>query len=136
MTKSYTELLSLGTFAERFAYLQINQRVGDETFGSERWMNQRFYTSVEWKHLRDEIITRDLGCDMGLADYPVMGPVTIHHINPLRRVDLYRGTDKLMDPENLISVHPETHRKIHYGERYEPTPMVVERRPNDTAPWR
>lgn len=134
--KTYRELSRLTTFKERFSYLQIRQRVGDETFGSERWLNQRFYTSVEWKRVRDEIITRDLGCDMGLTDYPVMGPVTIHHINPLRREDLYRGSDRLMDPDNLISVHPETHRKIHYGDSYQPTKFVVERFTGDTIPWR
>ena len=136
--KSYTELSKLDTFEERLNYLSTHQNVGAPTFDSHRYLNQRFYQSSQWKSVRDKVIIRDNGCDMGLQDYPINGRVYIHHINPITEDELIRrDEDKLLNPENLICVSFATHNAIHYGDKsYAEAQNVTERKPNDTIPWR
>lgn len=133
---TYSELVSLPTFEERFAYLKLNGKVGINTFGSDRYTNQDFYRSAEWKRLRNHIFVRDLGCNLACKDYPIVGGFIVHHMNPLTIDDLEHSTEFLFNPEYLITVDLDTHNAIHYGvDRKEPSPFV-ERRPNDTCPWR
>lgn len=136
--KSYTELSKLTTFEERLDYLSTHQNVGAPTFDFHRYLNQRFYQSPQWKSVRDKVIIRDNGCDMGLQDYPINGRVYIHHINPITEDELIHGDeDKLLNPENLICVSFATHNAIHYGDKgYAEAQNVIERKPNDTIPWR
>ena len=136
--KSYQELLSFETFEERFEYLKLNGKVGEDTFGFDRYLNQKFYqTDAEWKSIRNKIIIRDDGCDLGIrvCEIPQGIPILIHHINPITVEDIKFRTARLLDPDNLISTIDHTHRAIHYGgapQRYH----FIERTPNDTAPWR
>lgn len=136
MVKTYSELIDLETFKERFEYLSLNGQVGEETFGTYRYLNQKFYTSNEWRRFRRDIIIRDDGCDLGIPGRVIHGKILIHHINPIDKYDIIHCTDKVMDPENVICVSHITHEAIHYGsldlipEEYTP------RRPNDTIPWR
>lgn len=135
--KSYSELLGLPTFQERFEYLAFNGKVADETFGAKRRVNQDFYRSYEWKRIRDLIIIRDGACDLGIQDRLIGGPVYIHHINPITLSDLETNyLQKLTDPENLICVSFETHNAIHYGNYDLVSKEFVEREPNDTCPWK
>lgn len=135
--RTYSELITLPTFEERFNYLRLDSRVGDVTFGCERYLNQRFYRSTEWKQLRDKIIVRDMGCDMALPGFEIHSPIYIHHMNPINTKDIYEMTDYLMNPEYLVCVKYTTHNAIHYGdETIIRTNVVTERRPNDTCPWR
>lgn len=116
--------------------MKIGGSVGQSTFGFDRYLNQDFYRSKEWKHLREEIFVRDFGCDLACRDRPIIGRYMIHHINPITSDDIVHSTDFLMSPEYLITVDPETHNIIHYGvEQVRPTPFV-ERRPNDMCPWK
>lgn len=135
MTKSYHELIRYSDFLDRFHYLQCCGIVGHPTFGSERWMNQRFYTSEEWKHVRRLVIERDDGCDLGCRDHPIKGRIMIHHINPLTPEVIEHGDDMLLDLDNLISCSLVTHNDLHFGNDSRAKPLV-ERRPNDTCPWR
>lgn len=137
MNKSYHELLRLQTFAERFNYLATHQNVGAPTFDSHRYLNQRFYKSPQWKSVRDKVIIRDNGCDMGLQDYPINGQVYIHHINQITEDELIHGDeDKLLNPENLICVSFATHNAIHYGNsNYAEAQNITERKPGDTILW-
>lgn len=135
--KCYSELIKLPTFEERFEYLKLNGSVGGETFGFERQLNQIFYRSPEWKHIRREVIMRDKGCDLGIEDREIIGRVEIHHINPVTLDDIEKESDILLDPDNLICASPNTHKAIHYSDdgiltKTEP----VIRRPFDTCPWR
>lgn len=133
--RSYTELSQLGTLEERFAYLQLNGRVGDPTFDDMRWLNQRFYTSATWRHLRDDIRARDYGFDLGVEGVVVRGNPLIHHMNPITVEDIIEGTENLLSPEYLITTSLNTHNAVHYGdERQLPRPFV-ERSPGDTLPW-
>lgn len=139
MIKTYSELSKLKTFKERFEYLKLDGIVGKDTFGYDRYLNQLFYKSKEWKRLRDKIIVRDNGCDLGVAgcDIPRGAKVIIHHLNPITSYDLIDETDYLMNPEYLICTTLKTHNAIHYGDKnllpiFEP----VERTKNDTCPWR
>lgn len=134
--RSYSELAMLDTFAERLAYLKLEGAVGFETFGSERWVNQRFYTSSEWRRFRRQIILRDFGCDLGIPGYDVARYGVIHHINPIRYDDLVNSAECLMDPENSIFVSPATHRVIHYGDLKLACLEHSDRTPNDTCPWK
>lgn len=152
MMKSYSELIRLPTFEERFAYLKIAGIVGEDTFGYDRYLNQDFYRSSEWRSFRDQIIVRDNGCDMGLSDYPILdfvrkvdsrsqivykSKVIIHHINPLTKEDILFHTNLLFDPENVICVSDRTHKAIHYGDLDSAKPNTfVERTPFDTCPWK
>ena len=134
--KSYSELSRFKTFSERLEYLKLDGVVGKETFGSERWLNQRFYTSPEWLQFRTKIILRDNGCDLGIPGYDVARFGVIHHINPIELDDILESTDALMDPENSIFVSESTHRIIHYGDLELAKMEFAERRPNDMCPWK
>ena len=135
--RTYTELSKLKTFDERFKYLMLKGKIGIETFGYDRYLNQMLYTSHRWKKLRDEIIIRDNGSDLGLEDYPIYGKVMIHHINPITVDDVLDENNDVFNPEYLICVSHKTHNAIHYGyEDYSRSMQIVERRPNDTIPWR
>jgi hypothetical protein len=136
--RCYTELVQLHTFEERFKYLSLLGTVGNETFGFDRYLNQKFYKSIEWKRIRNFVIVRDNGCDMGLRDYPIGGKIMIHHMNPVSAEDLESSRwDDLLNPEFLISVSMDTHNAIHYGdEKILNKVDVVERIAGDTIPWR
>ncbi|ASU03916.1 HNH endonuclease [Streptomyces phage Psst4] len=135
MNRSYRELRKLTTFVERFRYLALRGNVGQATFGFDRWVNQGFYTSREWRQARDRIIVRDEGCDLGIEGYEIHDRVYIHHINPITLQQLESGDPCLVDPDNLITVTHRTHNAIHYGdERLLPRPLVA-RQPGDTKLW-
>lgn len=134
--KSYKELIKLKTFEERLRYLQLNSNVGIETFGSGRWLNQRLYHSSLWADVKNEIILRDNGCDLGLEGYEIRGRIYIHHLNPITKEDVLNNSSKLYDPDNLICVSFDTHQSIHYGSECAALSQLVERRPNDTCPWK
>lgn len=138
MNKSYTELSRLKTFEERFEYLRLNGRVGAETFAFRRIFGQRFYqTFKEWKDVRDHIILRDNGCDLGVPGREIYGErIIIHHINPLTLEDIERHSDKLLDPENLITTIHNTHNAIHYGDSSLLILDPIVRTKNDTCPWK
>lgn len=133
--RSYSELLRLPTFLERFEYLQLNGQVGLATFGHERWLNQKFYASREWKTVRDVVIARDLGCDLGIEGHEIVTVAQVHHINPMRIREVRDVEAAIFDPENLISCSKHTHHAIHYG--FEPPKPLgfEERKPGDTKLW-
>ena len=134
--KSYQELISLKTFKERFEYLRTAQMVGEPTFGSKRYLNQLLYRTNEWKQLRNRIIIRDNACDLAHCDYSLGDQrAYIHHINPITIEDLLEQRPVIFDPNNLITCSFNTHQAIHYG-RKDSIEESVERRPNDTCPWK
>lgn len=135
ITRTYKELSTLKTFEERFEYLKLSSNVGEETFGFDRWLNQVFYRSKEWKDLRDEVIVRDMGCDLGHQDYPIAGRVIIHHMNPVRVNDIVDRSDILLNPIYLICTSHNTHNAIHYGDKNLLPSPIIERRPGDTKLW-
>lgn len=116
MIKTYTELLTFSTFEDRFHYLRLDGRIGEETFGFDRYFNQRFYRSREWKDIRNFIIARDKGCDLAIPDREIYDQIFIHHMNPINIQDIRNSTEYLLDPEYLISVSKLTHDAIHYGD--------------------
>lgn len=134
--KSYSELSLLPTFKERFEYLKLGGTVGADTFGFDRIFNQKFYQSYEWKTVRNEIIVRDLGCDLGIEDRQIFGRILIHHMNPISLKDISDATKFLLNPEYLICVSHDTHNAIHYGDIRLVKKDLVERKPNDTCPWK
>ena len=134
--RTYSELIAIPTFEERFKYLQLNGNVGAETFGYDRVFNQRFYSSLEWKRLRDEIIFRDNGCDLGILDRRIMGKILIHHMNPIMLEDIQKSSEFLLNPEYLICTSFETHNAIHYGDENLLFKAPIERTKYDTCPWR
>lgn len=134
--KTYSELIQLPTFLERFKYLKLGGKVAEETFGFERYLNQKFYSTAEWKHVRNQVITRDLGCDLGIADRPIYGHVYIHHLNPITSKDIRHKNDDILDPEYLICCAYNTHQAIHFGSEDLLFLDPVERKPYDTCPWR
>lgn len=134
--KTYSELILLPTFEERFRYLQLNGSVGKETFGFDRYLNQNFYRSAEWKRVRDKVIIRDNGCDLGIEDRLIYGNVLIHHMNPIDDKDIYNLTDILLNPEYLICVSHNTHNAIHYGNEELLVKAPIVRTKNDTCPWK
>ncbi len=137
MIRTYRELITLPTFKERFEYLKLTGAVGKATFGYDRYLNQNFYRSNEWRTLRNEIITRDCGCDMGLTGYDIRGRIIIHHMNPITDDDILNVTEYLANPDFLVCVSHDTHNAIHYGnEDIIRTKEYVERQPNDTCPWK
>jgi len=137
MIRTYSELVKLSTFEERFRYLKLDSAVGVETFGYDRWINQAFYASPEWKSVRRAVILRDSGCDLGIEDRPIFSSVTVHHINPLTMDDILGRLPNVFDADNLICVSASTHRAIHYGdEGLLIGSFVQDRKPNDTTPWR
>ena len=133
--RTYSELLRLATIKERFDYLALRGTVGESTFGFDRYMNQNFYTSTEWRQLRHYVIVRDNGCDLGIDEYDVNGRLIIHHMNPMAPSNIMNGDPSILDPEFLITTSHDTHNAIHYGDaRLLPKPFV-ERRPGDTKLW-
>jgi len=136
MTRTYSELLELKTFKERFDYLKLGGRVGHETFGYDRYMNQVFYRSDRWKKVRNLVIVRDLGCDLGVDGYEIHGKILIHHMNPLTRSDIEIDGDYLLNPEFLICTTINTHNAIHYGDQKLYGRIPEERKRNDTCPWK
>lgn len=135
MIRTYSELRRLETFEERFKYLSLPGRVGVPTFGHERWLNQRFYTSREWRNTRDAVIVRDYGCDLGIPGYEIHQGIVIHHMNPIRPEDIVRGNEDIMDPEYLITVTALTHNAIHYGNRNGVPRQMTVRAAGDTKLW-
>lgn len=135
--KTYTELAKLGTFRERFDYLSLKGTVAEETFGFDRYLNQKFYKSADWQRIRKQVILRDMGYDLGLHGYDIIGKIIVHHMNPIALRDLYNLTDFLLNPEFMICTSHNTHNAIHYGdESLLAADAPVERKPNDTCPWR
>lgn len=135
--RTYSELISIPSLKERFDYLKLNGTVGISTFGFDRWLNQRFYKSYEWKRIRDQIIIRDYGCELGVKDYPIQGSITIHHMNPVLVEDIYKNNELIMNPEYLICCSHRMHNAVHYSDNSIFREInYVERKPNDTCPWR
>lgn len=134
--RTYSELIQLPTFEERFRYLQLNGKVGEETFGFDRYLNQRFYKDPEWLRIRDTVIIRDNGCDLGISDREIKSRIIVHHMNPINKDDILKRSDLLLNPEYLICTVKATHDAIHYGDESKLITMPVERRPYDTCPWR
>lgn len=135
--KSYSDLIVLKTFEERFKYLEIGGQIGIDTFGFNRYLNQTFYTSYKWQKVRDQVILRDNGMDLGVDGYPVNGKIVIHHINPITVEDVIEQNPDIFNLDYLISCSHQTHNALHYGdEGYLERFKVIERRPNDTIPWR
>jgi hypothetical protein len=136
MIRTYRELIKRRTLEDRFAYLRLDGKVGFETFGFDRYLNQKLYGSLRWKQTRDFVIARDLGYDMGLEEYPIRDRVIVHHMNPLLVSDVEIDDPKIYDPNLLICVSPNVHEAIHYGnESLLPQPLIV-RKKNDTCPWK
>lgn len=138
MIKTYSELIKLKTFIERFKYLKLDGTVGAETFGFDRYLNQRFYTSKEWISFRNKIILRDSGCDLGILDRGIFRGLVIHHLNPITAEQLINHDPILLDPENVITTQEDpTHKAIHYGsEDLLVADSFAVRRPNDTCLWK
>lgn len=146
--RTYTELIRYSTFEDRLKYLQLFGSVGDDTFGFDRYLNQAFYRSAEWKQLRNRIIVRDGGCDLGLKDHPITDwyirdgrpirpKILIHHLNPITKEDILEHRECLLDPENVICVSEVTHNAIHYGNGTNDIGRGwTERQPGDTCLWR
>jgi hypothetical protein len=134
--RTYTELSSLNSFEERFRYLSLNASVGQQTFGFDRYLNQIFYRSQKWKSIRDHIIIRDNGCDLGVEGFDIYGKIIIHHMNPISLNDIERESAYLLDPEFLICTTHNTHNAIHYGDESLLITAPVERYKNDTCPWK
>lgn len=133
--RTYSELMQLKTFRDRFDYLSIRGQVGCETFGFNRWMNQKFYTSQQWRRLRHDIIARDEGCDLGIEGFEIHSRIIVHHMNPLVEEDIMYGTQNALDPEFLISTTHETHNAIHFGDASLLAKPYTPRQPGDTALW-
>lgn len=134
--RTYSELSRLKTFKERYEYLRLDGKVGEETFGFDRYLNQMFYKSSEWKSIRDFVIIRDNGCDLGIEGYEIHGKILIHHMNPISPEDIARRSDFLLKPEYLITTVLSTHNAIHYGDESLLIDLPPERTKNDTCPWR
>lgn len=135
--KRYSELITLPTFEERFDYLSCDGQIGMETFGPYRYLVDQFLHSREWYRLRDQVILRDNGCELGIPDFEIVGKIFVHHMNPVSIEDIINRTEFLLNPEYLISMSKHTHDVLHYGaDGIRPYAELVERRPNDTCPWR
>ena len=134
--RTYSDLSKLTTFEERYNYLRLNGFVGKETFGFDRYLNQVFYKSAKWRSVRDFVIVRDNGCDLGIEGREIYGKIIIHHMNPITIKDIEQESAFLLDPEFLISTVHETHNAIHYGDENLLIRSPIERKPNDTCPWR
>lgn len=136
MIRRYSELIRLPTFRERFEYLRLDGVVGKDTFGHDRYLNQRFYRSAEWRAIRDQIIVRDMGCDLAMDGYAIAGKIYIHHMNPITAEEIEHADRCIFDPEFLICTTHNTHNAIHYGDASLLITEPIERRPNDTCPWK
>lgn len=134
--KTYSELITFPTFAERYRYLKLSGYVGEETFGFDRYLNQLFYRSQKWKSVRDFVIVRDNGCDLGVEGYEIHERIIIHHMNPITIEDIEKESEFLLDPEFLITTIHNTHNAIHYGDENLLIQAPVERSMYDTCPWR
>ena len=134
--RTYSELILLPTFDERYQYLRLSGTVGEETFGFDRYLNQMFYKSKEWKRIRNEVIIRDNGCDLGVPGREIYGKILIHHMNPIRKDDILRRSEYLLDPEYVICTVKNTHDAIHYSDEGLLIRMPKARTKNDTCPWR
>ena len=134
--RTYSELITLPTFEERFRYLQLDGRIGEETFGFDRYLNQAFYKSEEWLRVRDLVIVRDHGCDLGIKGREIYGRILIHHMNPITIDDIAKRSKYLLDPEYLITTVKNTHDAIHYGDENLLIKIPIERTRNDTCPWK
>ena len=134
--RTYSELITLPTFEERFRYLQLEGKVGEDTFGHDRYLNQMFYTSDEWRRIRRDVIVRDNGCDLGIQDREIHGLIIIHHMNPITIEDIINRSEFLLNPEYLISTVKNTHDAIHFSDERILITDPIERRPNDTCPWK
>ena len=133
--RCYTDLRLLSTFEERFEYLKLGGGVGKETFGFDRWINQRFYKSPEWKQIRRDVIIRDEGRDLGVEGYELQNGIYVHHMNPMLPKDIVDASEWILNPEYLICVSFNTHNAIHYGDA-SLLPKIIERKLNDTCPWK
>jgi hypothetical protein len=133
--RTYAELRRLETFEERFRYLSIRGRVGEETFGFDRYINQQFYRSREWKLVRHEVIVRDNGCDLGIEGYEINGVILIHHMNPLTVAHIREADENMLDPNQLITTTHRTHNAIHYGDESLLPKPFIQRRRGDTQLW-
>lgn len=134
--KTYSELIILPTFIERFNYLKIGGQVGEQTFGYDRYLNQILYRTPEWKRFRRDIIVRDMGCDLACDDREIVGKVIVHHLNPLLIDDVVNLSPKIFDPENVVCCSLDTHNAIHYGDTSLLMKEPVVRTKNDTCPWK
>lgn len=134
--KTYNEMRQLKTFEDRFKYLQLKGDVGEDTFGFDRWINQKFYRSVEWRQVRDRVIIRDDGCDLGDPDRPIQGRIIIHYMNPLTKDDIDQNPDFILNPDYLVCVSHNTHNALHYGDENLLPKKWEPRTPNDTCPWK
>lgn len=134
-TKTYSELKNLIHFDERYEYLKLDGAVGRSTFGYDRYINQKFYTSMEWKRARRDVIIRDDGCDLGIFGYEIYGELIVHHMNPMVAEDILHGEEWIVNPEFLITTTPKTHNAIHFGHERLLPGVVVARTPNDTRLW-
>ncbi len=134
--KTYSELISLPSFEERFRYLKLDGKIGEATFGFQRWLNQEFYHSGDWLDFRDVVIIRDNGCDLGTPDYEIYGSVLIHHLNPITYEDILYRRPCVFDLENVITTQLSTHNAIHYGDETLLIAPLIQRTRNDMCPWR
>ena len=135
MTKTYSELIQCESFASRYQYLRLGGTVGIATFGFDRHLNQTFYHSYEWRNIRDEVITRDLGCDLGVQGFDIHGQLLVHHMNPIDAQDILDREDHILDPEFLITTTTTTHNAIHFGDSKLLRQPVKARTPGDTTLW-
>lgn len=136
IVRTFSELCSLKTFQERYEYLRLDGSVGEQTFGFDRYMNQKFYKSAEWKSIRDYVVARDNGCDLGIEGHEIFGRILIHHMNPIFQADIANASENLLNPEFLISTTHITHNAIHYGNAKLIEEEISRRERNDTCPWK
>lgn len=134
--RTYSELITLPTFEERFRYLKLGGKVGEDTFGFDRYLNQVFYRSAKWKEIRDYVIIRDNGCDLGMEGHEIHQRILVHHMNPITKEDILRESEFLLDPEYMICTIKNTHDAIHYGDESLLITAPIERRKDDTCPWK
>lgn len=135
--RTYSELITLPTFEERYEYLRLNGRVGADTFGFDRYLNQKLYQqNPKWRKARDKVIIRDNGCDLGVEGYDIYQKIIVHHMNPISMEDILNDRDWIYDPEFLICTTHNTHNAIHYGDKNLLVTAPLERTPNDTCPWK
>ncbi|QJD49586.1 HNH endonuclease [Gordonia phage Secretariat] len=133
--RRYSELVKIDSFIDRFRYLVLHGSLGTATFGFDRHINQSFYRSSEWRRIRQHVIARDLGCDLGVADHEIYDKILIHHMNPMRVEDIVEGNESIIDPEFLICTSHKTHNAIHFGDENQLPKVQVVRRPGDTKLW-
>ena len=136
MIRRYSDLIQLKTFEDRFSYLKLHGKVGEETFGLDRYLNQQLYKSRRWQNIRSQVIIRDDGCDLGIDGHQMDNYITIHHMNPISMEDIEEERDVVFDPEYLICCSSRTHKAIHFGDENLLIRDPIIRRPNDTCPWR